>query len=208
MAAAKHCNLRMVRRLLQLGVDPTLTDSEGHNALTYVRETRRNQEEAAEIRTLIQTAVLKQKQQQHHQSGVESAGGDMEEDQFVIDLYCVTDAVMGEVEGEEDANRAEGGGESDGNMEGRGVPLRVNGLRILDDRLGHVRISSEEGAYDSDWSDLGDDEDPDSNDERFPGNDYPDEEDDEEEEEIVVEDGDEDQLGGRAGDGDGLFGNI
>jgi hypothetical protein len=29
--------------------------------------------------------------------------------------------------------------------------------------------------YDSDWSDLADDEDPDSNDERFEGNDYPDE---------------------------------
>ena len=30
--------------------------------------------------------------------------------------------------------------------------------------------------YDSDWSDLADDEDPDSNDERFAGNDYPEEE--------------------------------
>lgn len=30
--------------------------------------------------------------------------------------------------------------------------------------------------YDSDWSDLGDDEDPDSNDERYFGNDYPEEE--------------------------------
>ena len=29
--------------------------------------------------------------------------------------------------------------------------------------------------YDSDWSDLADDEDPDSNDERFQGNDYPEE---------------------------------
>ena len=29
--------------------------------------------------------------------------------------------------------------------------------------------------YDSDWSDLADDEDPDSNDERFDGNDYPEE---------------------------------
>ena len=29
--------------------------------------------------------------------------------------------------------------------------------------------------YDSDWSDLADDEDPDSNDERFEGNDYPEE---------------------------------
>lgn len=36
----------------------------------------------------------------------------------------------------------------------------------------------EEMAHDSDWSDLGDDEDPDSNDERFEGNDYPEELDD------------------------------
>lgn len=35
----------------------------------------------------------------------------------------------------------------------------------------------------SDWSDLGDDEDPDSNDERFDGNDYPDEESDEDSDE-------------------------
>lgn len=33
--------------------------------------------------------------------------------------------------------------------------------------------------YDSDWSDLGDDEDPDSNDERHQDNDYPEEDDDE-----------------------------
>ena len=214
MAATKHCNIRMVRRLLQLGVDPTLTDSDGNNALTYLRETRRNQEDAAEVRSLIQKAISKQRQQQQRTSEVGSssnsgAEGGMEEDQYVIDLYCVTETVMGEVEeGEDDAKPVDGGLESDGNMDVGGVPLRVNGLRILDGRLGHVHISPEEGAYDSDWSDLGDDEDPDSNDERFPGNDYP----DEDEEENAVREGDEDQSeedmeGGGAGEKDGLFGN-
>ena len=39
-------------------------------------------------------------------------------------------------------------------------------------RNGNVELVFE---YDSDWSDLADDEEPDSNDERFAGNDYPEE---------------------------------
>src|SRR5690606_16447955 len=55
--------------------------------------------------------------------------------------------------------------------------VRVEGLRI-NSADGEVELVDTE--YDSDWSDLGDDEEPDSNDERFEGNDYPDEEDEDE----------------------------
>ena len=46
--------------------------------------------------------------------------------------------------------------------------VQVEGLR-----LGAAGQAELVFAYDSDWSDLRDDEDPDSNGERFAGNDYP-----------------------------------
>jgi hypothetical protein len=66
----------------------------------------------------------------------------------------------------------------------------VPGLKFSSDAISGEIVDIElvdTFAYDSDWSDLGDDEDPDSNDERYAGNDYPDDmplsDDDDEEEE-------------------------
>lgn len=53
-----------------------------------------------------------------------------------------------------------------------GPRVKIEGLHILDDGRGELVHH-----YDSDWSDLADDEDVDSNDERYEGNDYPEEED-------------------------------
>jgi len=53
-----------------------------------------------------------------------------------------------------------------------GPTIAIEGLHILDDGRGELLH-----FYDSDWSDLADDEDIDSNDERYEGNDYPEEED-------------------------------
>lgn len=50
--------------------------------------------------------------------------------------------------------------------------IKIEGLHILND--GRCELVH---TYDSDWSDLADDEDIDSNDERYEGNDYPEEED-------------------------------
>lgn len=63
--------------------------------------------------------------------------------------------------------------------------MQVPGLHI--DNYGQLitytdHAEQQHFVYDSDWSDLGDDEDPDSNDERFGGNDYPEDEDDEDDE--------------------------
>lgn len=81
-----------------------------------------------------------------------------------------------------------------------GPIVPIEGLKIHGD--GNVEIVY---AYDSDWSDLGDDEDYDSNDERYIGNDYPeDEESDEanrvnlsEEDDSDIDDSDDDIDNGR-----------
>ena len=59
MAAAKHCNLRMVKRLLQSGAQAELRDKSGLCALDMLHETRRNQVDAQEARRLLSVALLK-----------------------------------------------------------------------------------------------------------------------------------------------------
>ena len=62
--------------------------------------------------------------------------------------------------------------------------VQIDGLHI--GVTGEVELVFD---YDSDWSDLADDEEPDSNDERFDGNDYPeDREDDDDEDDSEVDD--------------------
>lgn len=73
-----------------------------------------------------------------------------EEEQFVYDLYLRTEEA--------------GGGEMEGPC------VHVPGLTVAS--TGDCELVFE---WAEDWSDLGDDEDPDSNDERHAGNDYPDE---------------------------------
>lgn len=82
---------------------------------------------------------------------------DILSDDYVYDIYCIPNSIPA-------SNEAASTSE---------LPtVHVSGLHF--DSLGNVEF-----CYDSDWSDLADDEDPDSNDERFEGNDYPDESDDE-----------------------------
>lgn len=76
----------------------------------------------------------------------------------------------------------------------QGPIVEVEGLRIMDD--GHVELMFENNA---DWDDLADDEDTDSNDENWSGNDYPDEEDDN-----GLGFGDEDEEEGEGDDDDDI----
>eukprot|EP01039_Chlorochromonas_danica_P006089 gene6089-6706_t len=135
------------------------------------------QKDCQEITLLLQQALLKHYQQQklvakRSRAAVLAAtattSGEEGEEDFVIDLYTcggeeaeveqATTSVKEEQEEEEDA-----------------IPrVRVNGLRFLSS--GQVE---EVLVYDSDWSDLAEDEDCDSNDERYEGNDYPEDEDEE-----------------------------
>eukprot|EP01034_Spumella_vulgaris_P025307 gene25308-31748_t len=136
---------------------------------------------------------------------------------YVVDIYCVQ---MGEGEGEMEIGSTTSDGSSTqlvpvaGNNNKTSLLdvdsskysiIQVDGLHISSG--GEAELSFED--YDSDAnSDMGDDEEPDSNDERYTGNDYPDEESDEgsggeEENEGVSDNEDEEDSEDGDSDGDG-----
>jgi len=219
MAAAMHCNLRMVKRLITKGVDVGKLNGEGKSALDMIVVTPRNKGDATEIRSLLHNALVKAAQiqskptqQQHNTDAMFSnritskntfTSSTREED-YVYDIYCVgggrpssTSSAEAKTNNQYSSASTATTATDPAAISARGSPngevvrmegvveesnsddllpysvVRVEGLRILDSD--HIELMM---AYDSDWSDLGDDEDPDSNDERFHGNDYPDEEED------------------------------
>jgi hypothetical protein len=208
MAATLHCNIRMVRRLVTKGVDVGRQNSEGKTALDLLVVTPRNKSDGAEIRTLLQNALVRAAQSpvRAPPSALESLRSKLgskekeEEGDFVYDIYCVdTSAAVQSASPEKRAapsddaapqEREVGESATEGLMDTEDSSpysvVRVEGLRILDSD--HIELMM---AYDSDWSDLGDDEDPDSNDERFHGNDYPE---DEENEGYELQDSDEEKV--------------
>ncbi len=138
------------------------------------------------------------------QEGEREGEGKAEDREFVYDIFS-TDQPM-----ETETGAAIASIDIDKEKEGQeqssvpaGVPLvSVQGLRI-DSSSGLVEFL--EFDYDSDWSDLGDDEDPDSNDERFHGNDYPEEETDEDSDgnggkRMYLSDEEEDEVSSEEGD--------
>lgn len=212
MAATVQCNVRMVKRLLMKGVDVYKTNNNDLTALELLKVTNRNMKDAIEIQGLLQAASAKASQPSSmraatirenikrsnnmHRDRPENGAMELDAD-YVYDIYCVnTDAGGGAGAAGMDAT-AEMSGSSlaDHATTSTDDPLysivRVEGLKIHDD--GKVELMM---AYDSDWSDLGDDEEPDSNDERFYGNDYP--EDEENDGEEVVDESDEELAPYRA----------
>lgn len=169
MAAAAKVNLRMVNRLLMADVDPTLRDSSGRTAADLIKETSQNQREAKEVRQLLQSALIKHYQfqrqieaKQHRRVHTEAVNNE----EYVVDVFVIAaDAATAPGAGPATSTAASAANEAEQQA------IKIEGLRILDD--GQVDLL----VYDSDWSDLADDEDPDSNDERFDGNDYPEDED-------------------------------
>jgi hypothetical protein len=177
MVAAMKCNLRMVKRLLADTADVLLRDRDGNMAIDLVKESRLNAQDSKEIRIALQTAMVKAQRELIHREQQASAvgngndssgnGGSSNGDSsssgtdFVVDIYCVQ-------EEEENGNDAmDMSEEAAAAAEQREVSVpssvvHIDGLRILED--GQVEMVS----YDSDWSDLADDEDPDSNDEVRP----------------------------------------
>jgi hypothetical protein len=109
-------------------------------------------------------------------------GGENDKD-YVVDIYCLPNKPNGDAESDILA-QAELSRVHDpevfNQLAASAAMVSVTGLRLTRDALTgdllDVDITDEQFHYDSDWSDLGDDEDPDSNDERYFGNDYPDEE--------------------------------
>lgn len=167
MAATMHGNVRMVKRLLLKHVDVTIRSSaEGKAAIDLLpKETRSNREDISEIRIFLQNAAMKQLQHRAmRERHVTSESND-----FVVDIYTSTAAA--DSANADSSSSANANASAEQEEEIIGSLLHVEGLRFAAN--GAVELL----AYDSDWSDLADDEDPDSNDERHFANDYPDEED-------------------------------
>ena len=204
MAATLHCNIRMVKRLLTKGVDVTKQNSDGATALDLLKLTARNMKDGLEIQALIQNALLKVSQapsmraatvreniRQGHDGYHTSSTGALSdamdtEDNYVYDIYCINPAGSASEDTQHNSDPSTNHTSIADSTAAAAAPsaaeeaysvVRVEGLRILEN--GEVDLMM---AYDSDWSDLGDDEDPDSNDERFHGNDYPEDEENEGEE--------------------------
>lgn len=170
MVAAMKGNVRMVKRLLLNQVDVTVQNKDGVTALDLVKKpTRSTQKDCDEIKQAIQQAMVKV----HYQRKVDVSTGRGQgkasstvEADYVYDVYCVDAAFSKESEPLKQTNED---GEDELGVASDAAVVKIDGLKILDD--GQVELFQ----YDSDWSDLADDEDPDSNDERYYANDYPDE---------------------------------
>jgi len=167
MAAAMKTNIRMVKRLLLSEVNVLLKSKDHYYAIDYLKESAYNKQDCQEIRSLLQSTMLKamQSQAQEQQPSASLLSSADHQQQYVIDIYCVQtpEDMVSEVA-------------TEAAMDDTPVPataslISIEGLKIMEDGY-NVELLE----YDSDWSDLADDEDPDSNDERHYGNDYPDEE--------------------------------
>jgi hypothetical protein len=192
MAAATHCNLRMAKRLIARGADALVTDTKGMTALDMARTATvpySQLETKLELQQWLYRAAVRQQQDQTQTEDAETGREatrsfdtrDIKDDEFVYDVYRIvrpsssiptsSSACSGPSMSEPGAaQRPDVSADHQTN-----VPVvHIEGLQIND--AGQVDLVFE---YDSDWSDLADDEDVDSNDERYEGNDYPEEEDDE-----------------------------
>eukprot|EP01038_Epipyxis_sp_PR26KG_P006950 gene6950-9505_t len=178
-------NIRMVRRLLIKGANPTFkaltNNNEELSALDFNNINLYNNQNTMisirktilDIGLLLQQAIAKFNQHQsNHNNFI------INDPNFVIDIFCydknhfqVNENIPNLSTFDNNISTSMTSDEPHGH-DTTYSNVTVDGLRILND--GNVELVY--NAYDSDWSDLGDDEDPDSNDERFDGNDYPDEE--------------------------------
>jgi hypothetical protein len=196
MIAVSKGNLRMVKRLLLTSVNTLTTNKDGLTAVDLIpvsssscsssNFSRRNHKDFDEIRLLLQQTMVKQLNQNQRQrnpremraarsTGSENRSIDeLPDDSYVIDLYCVDTSavpVLFPTELDQGASTVSSSIHTSSLTFSPSL-ISVDGLRILDD--GGIEIFH----YDSDWSDLADDEDPDSNDERYFANDYPEEDSD------------------------------
>ena len=175
MAAARQGNVRMVDRLVSLGVNVFATDALGRTAMDLARAAPARSA-SQEIALKLHSAAIKA----HREAAPAQIEGGVDGD-YEVDVFYAAPASSSSSSSSSAAPHEEAGPASDawaGLSFAHAQPVvRVDGLRIGRDGLAEIELT-----YDSDWSDLGDDEDPDSNDERYHGNDYPDEEEGDEEE--------------------------
>jgi hypothetical protein len=179
MLAVMNKDARAVSVLLEIGGHALQENSRGVSALSLARTARQADVFNLELRQvllLLQNAAANET----YTAGEVGEEGEGDDD-FVFDVFVVSGKkVSGEVKGT---------GMDIGATAGMGTNPAVDGATLTSApcRMETVQIPGMifdgDGdyifSYDSDWSDLAGDEDPDSNDERHYGNDYPDEEDEE-----------------------------
>mmetsp|Transcript_10823 Transcript_10823/g.16473 ORF Transcript_10823/g.16473 Transcript_10823/m.16473 type:complete len:495 (+) Transcript_10823:152-1636(+) len=154
MAAVISVNMKLVSYLLNRGASVLLRNADTKTAIDFAEYAHSDGAgaEVTQISLLLRYALSEQLAATESPTPI-SGDEDMKEDEYVYDVYRMTDDVYDK-------------------EVGSAPEVAVPGLRVTAEG---VRID-EHFCYDSDWSDLADDEDPDSNDENFIGNDYPEEE--------------------------------
>ena len=197
MLTARYASARAAERLLARGADAFAVDAMGRTALDYACGSQGlpapyTVATGAAKRDLIESYVLllnraatRQRPQnnilqQNESNELKMATTEDNKAEYVFDIFCFkgTSNILSEKTSVV-TPVAESAGLTETNAHEQSLQggalhapiVQVEGLRL--DASGNVELVF---AYDSDWSDLGDDEDPDSNDERYAGNDYPDEE--------------------------------
>ena len=181
MVATQLGNAPLVRTLLDRNADVGLIDAKGKSAIEYLE--RNNPK--LEILLLLQQSLQLKEGAEVELAAVEEETGD-----YVYDIYAFRKKEASE-EAVKDSTPEESAEER--HIDNQWSYVHVPGLALGEDGYGCELVAFE---YDEVWSDLGDDEEPDSNDERYFGNDYPEDELSGEEEDDRQE-YEEEQWGGR-----------
>jgi hypothetical protein len=171
MMAAQYSNIRMVSKLLQKGANVFLQNQDTKSAIDFAdyADVENRSDSSKQVSFLLRHAASSQYSANFQPP---TPGPQVGESDYVYDIYsigksrtlAIDDPTLETSSPDESSPEAE-----NDSME---IPtVEVPGIKILQGDLTGEAIF----CYDSDWSDLADDEDPDSNDEKFFGNDYPDE---------------------------------
>jgi hypothetical protein len=174
MIAAQYSSVRMVSKLLQKGANVFLQNQDTKSAIDFAdyADVENRSDSSKQVSFLLRHAASGQYSATFQPPTSGPTILETGESDYVYDIYS-----LGKSQSLPSADHSpetlpfveplpQG---DDDSME---IPtVEVPGIKILQGDLTGEAIF----CYDSDWSDLADDEDPDSNDEKFFGNDYPDE---------------------------------
>eukprot|EP01041_Mallomonas_annulata_P011665 gene11665-24435_t len=191
MLAAYLKNTQAVSTLLTKGANPLLQDTNAHSALNYATEGISNKNKSNEIIYLIQNAIqsIEQKEQQKLLELQMSNESDLNEE-YMIDIFSTIipnnnnhhQQIESSIQSNESTSKNTLAPTSTSDESSSCTSTTTNTMQLSNNLLFHIPVVKVSGLqinetgtvdiafeYDSDWSDLGDDEDPDSNDERFYG---------------------------------------
>jgi hypothetical protein len=200
MIAAQYSQIRLLSKLLQKGANVFLQNQDTKSAIDFAEyaDIENRSDASKQVLFLLRHAVSSQYSANFSPpaipSGISSSDGDRD---YVYDIYSLGKSLLSAQDGSSaDSPQETAADQQEEDDDAMEIPtIEVPGIKILSgDLKGELTF-----CYDSDWSDLADDEDPDSNDEKFFGNDYPDEDWGDNDNDGNEDDGEEDGDGCRAG---------